>query len=127
MPTTREQALVLVASTDSALVDRVTETVRSTGAATCRASSAAGCLRVATAVGPDVVLLDARFPPKLERLLRAHPATAGSDIVRLQEHVAQQRRMACPDLGRLHWAVGLVLSSPLAAPRPPTAARNRPG
>jgi hypothetical protein len=69
MPTTRDQALVLVASTDSDLVDRVTESVRSTGAATCRASSAAGCLRVATAVGPDVVLLDARFSPKLERLL----------------------------------------------------------
>lgn len=101
MPTTRDQALVLVASTDSDLVDRITETVRSTGAATCRASSAAGCLRVATAVGPDVVLLDARFSPKLERLLRAHPATARSDIVRLYEHVAQQHRMTCPELGRL--------------------------
>jgi len=39
--------------------------------------------------------------PKLERLLRAHPATARSDIVRLDEHVAQQHRMECPDLGRL--------------------------
>src|SRR5947209_14503989 len=96
MPTTRDQALVLVASTDSDLVDRVTESVRSTGAATCRAGSTAGCLRVATAVGPDVVLLDARFSPKLERLLRAHPATARSDIVRLHEHVAQQHRMECP-------------------------------
>jgi hypothetical protein len=103
MPTTRDQALVLVAGSDLELVDRVAEMVRSTGAATCKASSAAGCLRVATAVGPDVVLLDARFSPKVERLLRAHPATARSNIVRLHELGAQQHRRACPDLGRMPW------------------------
>jgi hypothetical protein len=39
--------------------------------------------------------------PEAGAIARAHPATARSDIVRLHEHVAQQHRMECPDLGRL--------------------------
>jgi hypothetical protein len=45
--------------------------------------SQGGCLRVATNVAPDVVLLDPALPGRLEQLLRAHPATARARIVRL--------------------------------------------
>jgi CheY-like chemotaxis protein len=78
-------ALVLVASPDRALAARVAERMRSTGSAACTAHSAAGCLRVATAVGPDVVMLDPRIATRgeLEKRLRAHPVSASADIVAL--------------------------------------------
>ena len=37
-----------------------------------------GCLRVATSVAPDVIVLDPRLPRRLARLLRAHPASGGA-------------------------------------------------
>jgi hypothetical protein len=42
-----------------------------------------GCLRVATASGPDLVVLDRSAPRGLERLLRAHPCSASAYIMRL--------------------------------------------
>ena len=38
------------------------------------------CLRVATSVGPDVVLLDPRLPRTLLSLLRAHPMSRRAQI-----------------------------------------------
>src|SRR5215204_4953974 len=38
------------------------------------------CLRVATAVGPDVVLLDPRLPRTLLSMLRAHPMSRRAQI-----------------------------------------------
>ena len=37
-----------------------------------------GCLRVATSVAPDVIVLDPRLPRRLARLLRANPASSGA-------------------------------------------------
>jgi CheY-like chemotaxis protein len=37
-----------------------------------------GCLRVATSIAPDLIVLDPRLPRRLVRLLRAHPASSGS-------------------------------------------------
>jgi hypothetical protein len=42
-----------------------------------------GCLRVATSVGPDIVLLDAGLPRRLEKLLRAHPVSARAQILHM--------------------------------------------
>jgi CheY-like chemotaxis protein len=78
---------VLVASADAELADRLVEHVRRNGSVACAARSEAGCLRVATAVGPDVVLLDSRLPSRLEGLLRAHPVSGAANIVRLPTHV----------------------------------------
>jgi CheY-like chemotaxis protein len=79
--------LVLVASADAALADQVAERLRRDGSVACTAHSAKGCLRVATSIGPDVVLLDPKLPTRanLERLLRAHPISAAADIVQLPE------------------------------------------
>jgi DNA-binding response OmpR family regulator len=83
----RAGSIILVASTDAALADRIAEQMRMNGSVACTAHSADGCLRVATAIGPDVVLLDPRLPTRtgLERLLKAHPVSAGADILHLQE------------------------------------------
>ncbi len=75
--------LVLVASADEKFADAIVERVRRAGAIACAARSGPGCLRVATAVGPDIVLLDSNLSPRLERLLRAHPVSRAANIVRL--------------------------------------------
>lgn len=38
------------------------------------------CLRMATSIGPDVIILDPRVPDRLVRLLRAHPVSATARI-----------------------------------------------
>ena len=47
--------------------------------------SAGSCLRVATSVEPDVVLLDPRLPRRLEQLLHAHPSSASAQVLHLTE------------------------------------------
>jgi hypothetical protein len=49
------------------------------GAVVMRATDAAGCLRVATSVRPDVIVLDRRVPASLLRLLKAHPVSASAE------------------------------------------------
>jgi hypothetical protein len=59
-----------------------------------RAHDAGGCLRIATAVGPDRVVLDRRVPQRLVRLLKAHPVSSSGQIEWLpavesgEEHLA---------------------------------------
>jgi CheY-like chemotaxis protein len=79
--------VVLVASEDPVVADHLVEHLQRIGSVACAARSEAGCLRVATAVGPDVVLLDSNLPPRLERLLRAHPVSKTASIVRLPERL----------------------------------------
>jgi hypothetical protein len=45
-------------------------------------------LRVATSISPDVVLLDPALPPRLERLLNAHPTSSRATILHLPEQAA---------------------------------------
>jgi CheY-like chemotaxis protein len=75
--------LVLVASGDAALVASVQRRLAADGYATAVAHSGDGCLRVATALGPDLVLLDNRLGQRTERLLRAHPRTRRARVLRL--------------------------------------------
>ena len=79
----RVRPLVLVASPHEDLAKQLIAIMERSGSVVCVARSAAGCLRVATAVGPDVVLLDACLPRGLEGMLRSHPATAAATLVRL--------------------------------------------
>jgi hypothetical protein len=92
----RVRQLVLVASPDQALVDQLVADVERAGSVACRTQTTSGCLRVATAVGPDVVLLDAHMSARLEEMLRSHPATARTIIVRLpiaaSQSIARDRR-----------------------------------
>jgi CheY-like chemotaxis protein len=79
----RSVPLVLVASVSSALAESVAAQLRREGIIVYVAHSADGCLRVATSVAPDLVLLDPAMPGRLEQLLRAHPMSAGAEILHL--------------------------------------------
>ena len=81
----RRTPLILVASASATLAEGVAAELRREGNAVYVAHSAEGCLRVATSVGPDLVLLDPALPPRLERLIKAHPASAGAQILHLSE------------------------------------------
>jgi Bacterial extracellular solute-binding proteins, family 5 Middle len=58
------------------LLDRL----RQDGAVVCLSHGPRGCVRVATASGPDTIYLDSRLPRWLPRHLRAHPMTATAGI-----------------------------------------------
>jgi hypothetical protein len=53
---------------------------REKGAIVLQTKDAAGCLRVATSVRPDVIVLDRAAPQRLLGLLRAHPSSASALI-----------------------------------------------
>jgi hypothetical protein len=54
----------------------VSEKLRSAGAIVVVTRSYEGCLRMATALGPDVLVLDTSAPDRLRRLVQAHPVSA---------------------------------------------------
>jgi DNA-binding response OmpR family regulator len=70
-----------VAGSNEELVERLQLEVRHSGLVACVARSAGGFLRVATAVGPDIVLLDSSMPWNLAEKLRAHPATVRPVVI----------------------------------------------
>ena len=88
--------LVLVASTHPERVDAIVDRLRHAGVTAYAARSTNGCLRVATSIGPDLILLDTSLPARVERLLRAHPTSARARILRLSE---ASLREASPRLG----------------------------
>ncbi len=81
----RSVPLIVVASTSAPLAEEVAARLRRDGSTVLVTHSLNGCLRVATSVAPDVVLLDAGFPPRLEALLHAHPTSARAEILHLTE------------------------------------------
>jgi hypothetical protein len=85
----RRTPLVLVASPNEEVAEQLLREVQRGGSTACRARSVGGCLRVATAIGPDIVLLDSSLPRGLRDLLRAHPATA--PVVGYARHIVQAR------------------------------------
>jgi len=83
----RQVPLILIASTSSSFADSVASQLRSEGNVVYVTHSVDGCLRVATSVGPDLVLLDPRLPSRLEHLIKAHPTSAGAQILHLSDSV----------------------------------------
>jgi len=79
----RGQPLILVASAREGIADDVVARLRKDGATAYAAHSANGCLRVATSIGPDIILLDPALPDNLERLLHAHPVSARARVLHL--------------------------------------------
>ncbi|MBV9354689.1 MAG: hypothetical protein JO023_04090 [Chloroflexi bacterium] len=77
------EPVVLVASADALLAASVQRRLTAHGYATAVAHSGDGCLRVATSLGPDLVVLDNRLAPRTDRLLRAHPRSRRARLVRL--------------------------------------------
>ena len=86
----RSVPLIVVASLSSAFADEVAARLRREGNVVYVTHSAEGCLRVATSVMPDVVLIDPALPPRLERLLRAHPSSAAAQIMSLTKDSVPQ-------------------------------------
>jgi hypothetical protein len=80
----RDVLLIVVASAMAAVAEEVAARLRLDGSVVYVAHSAQGCLRVATSIAPDMVVLDPALPRRLEALLRAHPATVGAEIVHLE-------------------------------------------
>lgn len=80
----RDVLLIVVASATAAVAEEVASRLRLDGSVVYVAHSAQGCLRVATSISPDMVVLDPALPRRLEALLRAHPATVGAEIVHFE-------------------------------------------
>ena len=81
----RTQPLIVVASAAPGEAERIVARLRQDGAVAYATHSAEGCLRVATSVRPDLVLVDPRLRARqrLERLLRAHPSSAHARVMPL--------------------------------------------
>jgi hypothetical protein len=82
--------LIVVASASAAVAEEVAARLRLDGSVVYVTHSPEGCLRVATSIGPDVVLLDPAFQPRLESLLHAHPTSARAQILHLIQGSAQR-------------------------------------
>jgi hypothetical protein len=78
----RQIPLVVVASDNRAAAEALVAQLRREGAVAYATRGAQGCLRMATAVEPDYVLLDSALTGRLEKLLKAHPASANASIMR---------------------------------------------
>lgn len=76
----RQRAMVLLMGLDTAQAEVESEHWRGVGAMVVRAHNAGGCLRMATCIGPDVIVLDRRVPERLVRLLKAHPVSSSARI-----------------------------------------------
>ena len=81
----RAVPLILVASPVTSTGDELAAQLRQHGSLVYVTRSAEGCLRVATSVGPDVVLLDPALPSRLEKLLHAHPTSRRAQIMHLDD------------------------------------------
>jgi hypothetical protein len=77
---TREIPLVLLGATDRAAFEPLATLIREEGMGLAFAVGDRGCLRVAAAVHPDIILLDPRLPRALLSLLRAHPLSKYAHI-----------------------------------------------
>ncbi len=86
----RATPLAMVCTPDAHAEDLV-DRLRQEGMIVCVTNDFHGSLRVATSVGPDVVLIDPRLPRRLEQLLRAHPISSGASIRWLGEATSKGR------------------------------------
>jgi CheY-like chemotaxis protein len=109
----RVEPLILVASADHDLVGSVIASLASAGYTTAVARSADGCLRVATASGPDLILIDDRLSVRTDHLLEAHPVSRRARVLRLQPRALRALCTAA--------AAGLSRGSTHLAPTPVAA------
>jgi hypothetical protein len=79
----RQVPLVVVGCASAALANSVAVQLRRQGDVVYVTHSADGCLRVAVSVEPDMIVLDAGFPGRIEKLLKAHPSCAGAQVFHL--------------------------------------------
>ncbi len=85
----RHVPLIVIGSAATALADSVAVQLRREGSVVYVTHSPEGCLRVATSVAPDVVLLDPAFPGRIQKLLKAHPMSARAQILHLSADLSR--------------------------------------
>ncbi len=83
--------MIVVASEQPGLADAVAARLQHDGAVAYATHSANGCLRVATSVAADIILLDPKLPPRLESLLHAHPISAHARVLHLAEQSPREQ------------------------------------
>lgn len=92
----RHVPLIVISCAASALAENVADQLRREGNVVYVTHSPEGCLRVATSVGPDVILLDRAFPARTKKLLKAHPMSARALMLHVSDdqlsRVASQLR-----------------------------------
>ena len=88
MPMTRRAQLIVVASAVDGTAERIAARLREDGAVAYATHSLKGCLRVATSLRPDIVVIDPALPGRLEQLLRAHPMSAHARFLYLTDDAA---------------------------------------
>ena len=76
----RQVPLVLLAVSEPGACQPFAALMRSEGVSVAVAHGDQACLRMATALYPDVILLDPRLPRALLSLLRAHPLSKHAQI-----------------------------------------------
>jgi hypothetical protein len=82
MPEARHRGvpLVVIGAVERAAAEPLAALVRGEGAVVLVVEGERACLRVATAVGPDLVLVDPRLSRGLVSLLRAHPFSSRAQV-----------------------------------------------
>jgi hypothetical protein len=85
----RAVPLIVIGSAHSALANSVAAQLRREGNIVYVTHSPEGCLRVATSVAPDAVLLDAGFPNRIVKLLKAHPLSGRAQILSLTDDLSR--------------------------------------
>jgi hypothetical protein len=85
----RQVPLVLLGVADRAAVEPLARRLHQEGMVVAVAQGERGCLRVATAIKPDIILLDPRLPRVLVSFLRAHPFSRHA-------HIAYSQALAAP-------------------------------
>jgi CheY-like chemotaxis protein len=78
----RAVPLVVIGTAERAAADALASLLRGEGATVLVAEGERACLRIATSVAPDIILLDPRLPRGLQALLRAHPFSNSARISR---------------------------------------------
>jgi hypothetical protein len=74
--------LVVIGTSERAVAEPLAARMCDEGAVVLIAEGDRACLRVATAVSPDVVLLDPRLSRRLVSMLHAHPSLSRAQISR---------------------------------------------
>jgi hypothetical protein len=88
METTVQRRVPLIVVAGREGTEALVECLRAEGAVVYETRTPGGCLRVATAVRPDMIVLPRGFPRRLARLLQQHPTSAGAKIVWVQRPAA---------------------------------------
>jgi hypothetical protein len=93
--------LVMIGTSERAVAEPLAARMRDEGAVVLIAEGDRACLRVATAVSPDVVLLDPRLSSRLVRLLHAHPALSRAQISRSPTLAVESSHLATSRLAAI--------------------------